>query len=126
MACEACVTSVRCMQILTAYISLHILPAHFAYCTCNQSQVPSRYISPNQSSGIQSHRLPLVTMILTSPIDLTKHVDLGSVSDKTVLITGGANSDGIGFGVAEAMAQNGYVCMHSVMAEAQKQPGCSQ
>lgn len=48
-------------------------------------------------------------MILTSPIDLTKHVDLGSVDGKTVLITGGANSDGIGFGVAEAMAQNGYV-----------------
>jgi len=48
-------------------------------------------------------------MILTSPIDLTKHIDLGSLNGKTVLITGGANSDGIGFGVAEAMAQKGYV-----------------
>jgi len=51
----------------------------------------------------------LPTMILTSPIDLTKHVDLSSVNGKTALITGGANSDGIGFGVAEAMAQNGHV-----------------
>jgi len=48
-------------------------------------------------------------MILTRPVDLTKHVDLGSVNGKTALITGGANSDGIGFGVAEAMARNGYV-----------------
>jgi len=53
-------------------------------------------------------------MILTSPIDLHKHVDLGSVEGKTVLITGGANSDGIGFGVAEAMAENGYVLIYNM------------
>jgi len=78
--------------------------------TCNPSQFTSQYILPNLASSADiTHRLLVLTMILTSPIDLHKHVDPGSVEGKTILITGGASSGGIGFGVAEAMAENGYV-----------------
>ena len=45
--------------------------------------------------------------ILATPVDFTKAIDLNHVAGCTVLITGGA--DGIGLGIATAMAENGYV-----------------
>jgi len=44
---------------------------------------------------------------LATPVDFTKAVDLTHVAGCIVLITGGA--DGIGLGMATAMAENGYV-----------------
>jgi len=44
---------------------------------------------------------------LATPINFAKPVDLTHVAGCTVLITGGA--DGIGLGIATAMAENGYV-----------------
>jgi len=44
---------------------------------------------------------------LATPVNFTKPVDLTHVAGCTVLITGGA--DGIGLGIATAMAENGYI-----------------
>jgi NADPH:quinone reductase-like Zn-dependent oxidoreductase len=54
---------------------------------------------------------PLALPSSTAPLDFSKQINLSSLRDQRVLVTGGAN--GIGAGFVAALAQAGYDRTHA-------------